>query len=51
MHGDLVVPHHQIADAPLVPINELALRRMFGQFAHQHERFRHGPADDAARVR
>src|SRR5215469_2431201 len=27
MHGLAVVPHHQIADAPLVRIDELALRR------------------------
>ena len=32
VHGALVVPHDQIADAPLVTVDEFALCRVLGQF-------------------
>ena len=44
-------PYIQIADAPLVCIHELPLRRVLGQFAQQHLRLGHRPAEDAARMR
>jgi hypothetical protein len=51
MHGRAVVLHAKIARPPAVAINELRLRGMFGQIAHEHSRFSNGPADDCACVR
>ena len=36
MHHGAVVPHHQVADPPRVPVDELALRRVLEQLAQQH---------------
>src|SRR6185503_8975671 len=51
VHRALVVPHDEVADPPLVAIDELALRRVLGQLAQQHHRFGHRPADDPPGVR
>ena len=40
-----VVPYDEIAWPPAVTVNELGLRRMLGQIAQKHPRFRNGPAD------
>ena len=35
MHRAAVVPHDQVADAPAVRVDELALRRVLGEFVQQ----------------
>ena len=51
MHGLAVVPHHQVADPPLVGVDELPLGRVLDQVAQEAARLGHRPADDRAGVR
>ena len=51
VHHAAVVPHHQIADPPLVRVDELPLGRVLVQVAQEGARFRHRPAVDLAGMR
>src|SRR5215813_2076007 len=51
VHGLAVVPHDEVADPPLVRIDELALGGVLGQVAQEQPRLRQRPAQDRARVR
>src|SRR5215475_10111092 len=51
MHGLTVVPHHEVPNAPLVSIDELALRGVLDEIAQEAARFGHRPADDGAGMR
>lgn len=46
-----VVPHHGVAVAPVVAVDELRLRDERGQLVEQHGAFRRRHADDLLRVR
>src|SRR5438094_670239 len=50
-HGAAVVPHHEVADAPAVRVDELPLCGVLDEVAQEGARLRHRPAQDAARVR
>src|SRR5882672_3711621 len=45
-----VVPHHQIAHAPGMALDELALRRMLEQLGQQDAPFAQGATDDVRRL-
>src|SRR5712664_4342574 len=51
MHRGAVVPDHEVADAPAVPIDELRLCRVLDQVAKEQPSFGDRPADDLRRVR
>ena len=51
MHHLAVVPHDQIAHAPLVDVDELRLRGVLVQVSQQDARLRHRHAEDGAGVR
>jgi len=51
VHGGAVVPHHEVADPPLVRVDELALGRGFGQVQQQRLGLGLGHAEDRARMR
>src|ERR1700680_2863760 len=46
-----IVPDHQVAGTPRVPIDELALRRVLHQVAQQQPSLRHRPTDDVRGMR
>ena len=51
MHHLAVVPHHEIADAPLMGVDVLALGRMLDQVTQEDPGLGYRPPDDAAGVR
>ena len=50
MQQAAVIPHHQIADAPMMGVDEMALCRMVEQFPVQRSAFRLGHAENMRRV-
>src|SRR5262252_1683600 len=46
-----VIPHHEVADAPGMAVDELALRSALEQLGEQHAAFADRLADDVRRVR
>src|SRR5215470_7371991 len=44
MHGLTVVPHHQVADLPLVGVHEFALGRVLDQVTQEQASLRDRPA-------
>src|SRR2546426_4517787 len=51
MRGSTIVPHHQVANAPGLGVDELPLGGVLDEVAQEGARLRHLPAQDAARVR
>src|SRR5579872_7180586 len=51
VHHGAIVPHHQVADAPGMRIDELPLGRVLGQVADEGACLGNWPADDAADMR
>src|SRR5439155_25711303 len=51
VHGRTVVPDHEVADAPDVTVDVLALGRVLRQVAQQEPALRDRPVDDARLVR
>src|SRR5262249_60831987 len=51
VHGRTVVPDHEVADAPGVTVDVLALRRVLRQVAQQKPALGDWPVDDARLVR
>src|SRR5258708_7501972 len=50
VHGDAVVPHHEVPRLPDMGIDELALGGVFGEVAQEGPRLGYRPALDAAGV-
>ena len=51
VQGAAVVPDHEVADAPVMAMDELALRGVLHQVAQQQPSIRHRPAEDVGGVR
>src|SRR6266702_4383970 len=48
VHGDAVVPHHEVVGPPDMGVDELALRGVLGEVAQEGARLGHRPAFEAA---
>ena len=51
VQGTAVVPDHEVADAPVMAMDELALRGVLHQVAQQQPSIRHRPTEDVGGVR
>ena len=51
MHRAAVVPHHEVANAPTVGVDELSLRGVLDEVFEEAHRFSCWPADDPTRMR
>src|SRR5579863_995848 len=51
VHRRSIVPRDEVAHAPAMAVDESRLRRMLGEVAQQHARFRQRPSHDRASMR